>query len=289
METFPVLPYLLVGYGVLQFERIKRFGETRSMNIDENHLNPLELQIHQTLSSFAQSTEVVRIGQAAEKCGCSVSKISKFVQKLGFDGYKQYMAFLQGREMPEEKHSSELSRVRQYIDSFDDSMVSELLDLMEHHNNIILFGYGPSFLCAQYFEYRLRIFSNKIIVALSDEISVASIADENTLLIILTVTGTFQSFQNVCAESKKKGCDVVIVAEEYNTNLFGQCDRIFWLSQYPQPKELLPYEKTRTVFFLFFEEIIQHIIRQRAAQAAASDAANKQNSGAAPKRKRAKK
>lgn len=250
------------------------------MNIDENHLNPLELQIHQTLSAFAQSTEVVRIGQAAEKCGCSVSKISKFVQKLGFDGYKQYMQFLQGREMPQEKESSELSRVRQYIDSFDESMVLELLELMESHNNIILFGYGPSFLCAQYFEYRLRIFSNKIIVALSDEISVASIADDNTLLIIMTVTGSFQSFQNVCAESKKKGCDVVIVAEEYNTNLFGQCDRIFWLSKYPQPSGLLAYEKTRTVFFLFFEEIIQQILRQRANAAQASSPKPGKNSPA---------
>ena len=251
------------------------------MNIDENHLNPLELQIHQKLSEYAQSNEVVRIGQAAELCGCSVSKISKFVQKLGFDGYKQYMQFLQGRELPQEKHSSELSRVRQYIDSFDDSMVTELLELMESHNNIILFGYGPSFLCAQYFEYRLRIFSNKIIVALSDEISVASIADENTLLIIMTVTGSFQSFQNVCAESKKKGCDVVIVAEEYNTNLFGQCDRIFWLSKFPQPQGLLPYEKTRTVFFLFFEEIIQHILRQRTAicEASASPAGTRKSNG----------
>jgi len=260
------------------------------MNIDENHLNPLELQIHQKLSEFAQSNEIVRIGQAAELCGCSVSKISKFVQKLGFDGYKQYMQFLQGREMPQEKHSSELGRVRQYIDSFDEGMVTELLELMESHNNIILFGYGPSFLCAQYFEYRLRIFSNKIIVALSDEISVASIADENTLLIIMTVTGTFQSFQNVCAESKKKGCDVVIVAEEYNTNLFGQCDRIFWLSKYPQPGNLLPYEKTRTVFFLFFEELIQLILRQRAAASVPSTLQKKaKRTGAATKGKRVKK
>lgn len=84
------------------------------MNIDENHLNPLELQIHRKLSEYAASNDVVRIGQAAELCGCSVSKISKFVQKLGFDGYKQYMLFLQGREMPEEKHSSELGRAPIY-------------------------------------------------------------------------------------------------------------------------------------------------------------------------------
>ena len=33
------------------------------MNIDENHLNPLELQIHRKLSEYAASNDVVRIGQ----------------------------------------------------------------------------------------------------------------------------------------------------------------------------------------------------------------------------------
>ena len=235
------------------------------MNIDVNNLNPLEQQIHQKMTQFAAEHAQLRIGHAAELCGCSESKISKFVKKLGFDGYKQYLQFLQGREFPHAKESRELHRVRQYIDDFDDSMVLELMELMESHSNIILFGYGPSLLCAQYFEYRLRIFSNKMIVALSDAISVASIADENTLLIIMTVTGTFQSFQTVYEESKKKGCDVVIVVEEYNTNLFGQCDRIFWLSKYPQSADLLPYEKSRTVFFLFFEEIIQRLLLAKKA------------------------
>lgn len=54
-----------------------------------------------------------------------------------------------------------------------------------------------------------------------------------------------------------------MIVEEYNTELFGQCDRIFWLCKYPQPATLQPYEKSRTVFFIFFEEIIQRLIARK--------------------------
>lgn len=236
------------------------------INIDFSKLNPLEIQIHNKLDAYAKTNENIRINAAAELCECSVSKISKFVKKLGFVNYKQYLDFLQGRDIPQVRLSNELVRIRQYIDDFSDAMVSELLELIENHQKIVFFGYGPSFYCAQYFEYRLRIFSNKIIIAVSDEISVASMADKDTLVILLTVTGTFHSFENVYEESKKKGCQVAMIVEEYNTEVFSQCDRIFWLCKYPQAANLLPYEKSRTVFFIFFEEVIQRLINRKNAE-----------------------
>jgi DNA-binding MurR/RpiR family transcriptional regulator len=229
-------------------------------NIDFGKLNPLEIQIHNKLDEYAKSNDTIRIN-TAELCGCSVSKISKFVKKLGFSNFRQYLDFLQGRDIPQVNLSNELARIRQYIDDFNDALVDELLALIESHNRIVFFGYGPSFLCAQYLEYRLRIFTNKTIIAVADEISVASMTDKNTLLILLT--GTFHSFENVYAESKKRGCEVAMIVEEYNTELFSQCDRVFWLCRYPQPEKLLPYEKSRTVFFIFFEEVIQRMLQQR--------------------------
>ena len=232
-------------------------------NIDFGKLNPLEIQIHNKLDEYAKSNETIRINTAAELCGCSVSKISKFVKKLGFANFRQYLDFLQGRDIPQVNLTNELARIRQYIDDFNDALVDELLALIESHDKIVFFGYGPSFLCAQYLEYRLRIFTNKTIMAVADEISVASMTDKNTLLILLTVTGTFHSFENVYAESKKRGCEVAMIVEEYNTELFSQCDRVFWLCRYPQPERLLPYEKSRTVFFIFFEEVIQRILHRK--------------------------
>lgn len=235
------------------------------INVDFGKLNPLEIQIHNKLNEFAKSADTIRINTAAELCGCSVSKISKFVKKLGFSTYRQYLDFLGGREVPQVNLSNELTRIQQYLNDFNDALVDELLELMDRHNKIVLFGYGPSYLCAQYFEYRLRVVTNKIVIAVSEEMSVASISDKDTLVILLTVTGTFKSFEQIYTTSKSRGCEVAMVLEEYNTEVFNQCDRIFWLCKYPQAEKLLPYEKSRTVFFIFLEEVIQRIIARKNA------------------------
>lgn len=230
------------------------------ININFSALNPLERQIHAILAENSKSNLNIKITDAAELCECSVSKISKFVKKLGFDNYKQYLDFLYGREIPTTYSSNELTRLKHFIDDFDSTQVDELISLIDSHDKIVLFGYGPSLICAQYFEYRLRTCSNKIIIAVADEISVASMTNDSTLLILLTVTGSFHTFEHIYKATKQKGCEVAMVVEEYNTDLFNQCDQIFWLSKYPQPANLLPYEKSRTVFFVFLEEVIQKMM-----------------------------
>lgn len=226
------------------------------ININTDNLNPLEKKIYDTLMDYSKSNSKFRINTAAEICQCSVSKISKFVKKLGFINFKQYLDFLYGEKLPIAKNSGELQRLMSFIDTFDYSLKDDFLKLIESYDKIILFGYGPSQLCGQYFEYRLRTCSNKTVMALSDEISVTSMVDKNTLLIILTVTGSFHSFEQIYKTATAKGCQVAIVAEEYNTALFDQCDKIFLLSKLPQPSHLYAYEKSRTIFFIFLEEII---------------------------------
>ena len=233
------------------------------INIDLSNLNPLEKEIHDRLMASSKEQEDIKIGQAAELCGCSISKVSKFVKKLGFDNYKQYMNFLYGRDVNLKSSSNELNRIKQFIDHFDYGMVDEFLDLLDEHDRIILFGYGPSLIVAQYFEYRLRVSSNKFIIAISDELSVESMVDENTLLVIFTATGAFKSFESIYEASKRKGGELLIIVEEYNTSLFANCDRIFWLSKFPQPAHLKPHEKSRTVFFIFIEEVIQKMISKK--------------------------
>jgi len=233
------------------------------ITIDLDALNPLEKQIHEQMTRHSKMMSTIRINQAAEFCHCSVSKISKFVKKVGFSNYKQYLDFLYGKDISPMDSSNELNRVRSFIDSFETAMVMELLALIDRHDKIALFGYGPSFLCARYFEYRFRNCSDKTFMAVSDEITLNNMVDESTLLLIITETGRFLSFQDVYAGAKQKGARVVIIAEEYNTELFNQCDRIFWLSPTSQPMHLQPYEKSRTLFFIFFEEIIQRLLQRR--------------------------
>lgn len=228
------------------------------INIDIKNLNELEKEIFDKIKEYSKENPKMKIIDAASYCDCSTSKISKFVRKLGFENFKQYTSFLYGNT-PTKSSSNELTRLKEFIEEFDEQLVLDVISLIEDHSKIILFGYGPSLLCAQYFEYRLRTCTNKIVMATSDELSIASVIDDDTLILILTVTGTFSSFETIYDKAKLKGSEVAIIVEEYNLNLFTQCDRFFWLAKTSQPEELKPYEKSRTIFFIFLEEVVSKL------------------------------
>jgi DNA-binding MurR/RpiR family transcriptional regulator len=230
------------------------------INIDHSKLNPLEHQIYDQLLSSSKTLPDIKIVQAAELCGCSVSKISKFAKKLGFPNFKQYIDFLYGKEITVKVESSELQRIKNFIDDFDSSMIDDFIELLDSHEKIILFGYGPSFIVAQYFEYKLRISTNRFIIAVPDEMSIETLIDDKCLLVIFTTTGSFRSFESIYQVAKKCDADVLVIAEEYNASLMTSCDRLFWLSRYAQSSELKPHEKSRTLFFIFIEEIIQRLL-----------------------------
>jgi DNA-binding MurR/RpiR family transcriptional regulator len=250
LENFP---YILTIYDSIP-------EVVRVISVDLKALNTREKEIYETLLTQQSSQEVLRIEKAAELCDCSVSKISKFVKKLGFQNFKQYRNFLNGNMMDEREATSELQRIGHFVSTFDASLVAQLYSLIENHSKIILFGYGPSLLCAQYFAYRFRNCSDKVTMAVSDEVAIAKMVDNTTLLIIITETGKFHSFAQVYTSAKSRGCEVAMIVEEYHAELMDQCDRIFWLSTLPQPGYLKAYEKSRTLFFIFLEEIVQQFL-----------------------------
>ena len=227
--------------------------------IDFTTLNPLERQIHASLSRHCASRGAIRITQAAEICGCSVSKISKFSRKLGFSNYKQYLAFLLGTDVSNAAAPDELARLQRFLDTFDSDMVEELAALIAASDKLVLIGYGPSFLCAQYFEYRLRTCAGMNALAVQDELSASTMIDANTLLLMLTVTGSFRSFDKVYRDAKARGGDAALILEEYHPSLIAKYDRVFCLAPDAQPNDLRPHEKSRTAFFIFLEEVMQRL------------------------------
>lgn len=231
------------------------------INVDLNHLNPLEKTIYQTLSQKALIIPNIKIMQAAELCSCSVSKISKVVKKLGFKNYKQFMNFLYGKDISIGFVSNELNRIKQFIDDFDSEIIDDFIELIQQHERIILFGYGPSYIVTQYFEYKLHTLTSKFSITLQDPLAVKNMADEKSLLIIFTATGAFKSFEDIYKTAKDKGSTVILVSEEYNPSLVNSCDNLFWLSKYNQPNDLQPHEKSRTVFFIFIEEVIHRLMQ----------------------------
>lgn len=230
------------------------------ITIDMNKLNPLEFQIHNKLIDSSKNIDNLKIAQAAEICGCSVSKISKFVKKLGFENYKQYINFLYGREIPQEKSSNELERVKNFIDNFDYSLVNEFIEMINTHDKIILLGYGPSFICTQYFEYKLRINTSKFVISVPDQISAERLIDENSLIVIFSTTGKFQPFDRIHKYAIEHNAKVLLIIEEYNPSILDDYEKIFMLTTSTQSDDFKPHEKSRVIFFIFIEEVIRQII-----------------------------
>lgn len=233
------------------------------MIIDWKKLNPLEQSIYKQLVLYAEENTSIKIAEAALYCGCSVSKISKFVKKLGFDNFKQFAAFLQGKEPEEKVCSSELERIRRFTEEFDYRIVEKFIEQLEQHKKIIILGYGPSYYCAQYFEYKLRLQSDAIIIAVPDLVTVREIMDSATLLVVLSATGHFASFQEICSEAKVKGCDTLMLVEEYHVDLLEKYENVCFLTHSTQSSKLKPYEKSRTVFFIFIEEVIFRLLEKK--------------------------
>ena len=232
-------------------------------NFDSTRLNPLEKNILETLRRHAKDHSSPTIVEAASICGCSTSQVSKTVRKAGFRGYKNFIRFLYFGELPIVKPSGELERLRQVIEEFDASLVDGFISLLEEHEKIVFFGYGPSLICAQYFEYKLRFCTDAFIVTPPDENSVRSLVDSATLLAIFTATGQYRSFAEISQYAKSRGAKVVLISEEFNSTLMDNCDRYMVLSHHKQPDKLLPYQKTRTVFFIFFEQVILRILENQ--------------------------
>lgn len=228
------------------------------IKIVTNNLTKLEEEVHAKLSKVASTNKKLKIIEAAEICEVSPSKISKLVRKLGFHNFKQYILYYSGQQinLENQKNSNEIERLIRFLENFDSKIVDDFVSIFQKYDKVILFGLGPSFISAEYFAYKLATVSNKNVTATQSEDFAERLAVENTLLIVFSVTGQFSSFDSLFNKSKANGSSIMLILEEYVNTLNSIADYVFYLSEFNQDSSLLPFEKTRTVFFIFIEEII---------------------------------
>ncbi|MGD6870905.1 MurR/RpiR family transcriptional regulator [Sutcliffiella horikoshii] len=228
------------------------------LKVVTENLTKLEEEVHGKLSKVVSSNQKIKIIEAAEICEVSPSKVSKLVRKLGFDNFKQYKLYFSGQQInfEKQKKSSEIDRLMRFLESFDDQIISDFVSIFQRYDKIILFGLGPSFISAEYFAYKLATVSNKNVTVTQSEDFAERLTDESTLLIVFSVTGKFTSFDTLFNKAKKNGSSVMLLLEEYVNTSDSVADYTFHLSKYNQDNSLQPFEKTRTIFFIFIEEII---------------------------------
>ena len=233
------------------------------ININLQNLNDLECSIHETIMEEAENRENLSITESAELCGCSTSKISKFVRKLGFDNYKQYMQYVNGEEIFGDTYPNgdEFSRIKAFMNSFDFDIVNRLIDLIQKHDKIVLLGYGPTYYAMTYFEYKLRIATGKNITAVQENKLAKSLISNKALVLCFSVTGIFTDFSDVYDTAKAKGAYPLVIMEEYNISAAEKYDNIIFLTEGSQSDGFEVYEKSRILFFILIEEICRELIK----------------------------
>lgn len=223
-----------------------------------DNLNSLENEIHTVLYSEINSNPTLKIVDAAVIAAVSPSKISKFCQKLGFNNYKQYKEYILTGSVT--SSSPELERISMYIKKFDSRKAMKLARLITKYDRIILHGIGPSLIAVEYLAYRLRIHTTKDIITTSDDFFINTNINTNTLVVIYSVTGTFRSFNSILTTCSAKNTEYIVVCEE-NTNQKEFLNRnILYLTDTKQDLHPLAYEKTRTLWFIYIEEVISRLI-----------------------------
>ncbi|MDX6154501.1 MurR/RpiR family transcriptional regulator [Marinococcus sp. PL1-022] len=231
------------------------------LRLNEEKLTRLEKRIHETLSETVMTRSNLKIIDAATLCETSPSKVSKLVRKLGFENFKEYKLYFSGKsfDITSKQKSSEIERLIAFLTNYDPKMVDEFLNVFMKFNRIIIFGLGPSFISADYFAYKLNTLTDKKVFATQHEDYVGHLADEHTLLIVFSVTGAFSSFKHLFTSAKEKKSQIMLILEENKNTRDFEVDYIFRLSKFPQNDELLAFEKTRTIFFIFIEEVIARL------------------------------
>ncbi|GCF94875.1 hypothetical protein NRIC_27660 [Enterococcus florum] len=234
------------------------------MRIQLERLNDLEIQIHKTLSEESKTRSNMTITEAAALTGVSTSKISKFVKKLGFLGYKEYFRFLTGKELVKRrKLTTEFARVQEFMENFDYSSVEYLADLIRQYEKIILFGYGPTNICMEYFEYKLNFTLDKNVIRAPQPNLIPNLLTDNSLLLVFSVAGKFASFDALFEEAKRKQAKSLLIIEELNTELSIESSEIIYLTKSKQESDLQSHEKTRTILLMFIEEVVRELSKKQ--------------------------
>ncbi len=234
------------------------------MTLHFDKLNSLEVDMHKILEHAINENPELKAAEAAALCQVSASKISKFVNKLGFNNYRQYRNYINlGELSPIKQQISELDRLSNYIKRFDQKKVRTLTKLINKHERIVLYGFGPSLIAAEYFAYRLRINTNLDVISTSDDFIVTSNFKKNTLLLIYTATGTFRSFEKIIEICIVHNIEYLIICEEQNNISYFENKKILYLTDDIQEKHHYAYDKTRTIWFIFIEEVISELQKNK--------------------------
>jgi len=231
---------------------------SKMLVLNNQNLTSLEKKMYEKLTKEVKDNYDMRIVEAANLCNVSNSKVSKFVRKIGFKNFKEFKKYFSGKEL-NTTYTTEFKRLTRFFETFDREYVDKFVNIIHDYDKIVVFGLGPSYIIAQYFSYKLSVFTDKNVSYTQVEDYAYQLADKNTLLVVISVTGKFSTFDKLFSMVKERGAKSLLLLEEYVNDYEYGADYLYQLTRYKQDDSLQAFEKTRTILLIFLEEVLSQI------------------------------
>ncbi|MGL4589842.1 MAG: MurR/RpiR family transcriptional regulator [Mycoplasmatales bacterium] len=130
-----------------------------SKYISKDKCTKTEVHIYNFLDANDYSLCGVSAEIIAKKCNCSMSSITRFFQKCGFDGFSEFKHFINNNSFQSSEYFNHPNLENDYL---------LFAKQIKHANIILIFGFGSSHITAQYLyhillrlDYNVRIITDR--------------------------------------------------------------------------------------------------------------------------------
>ena len=214
------------------------------MRLDElinekyNILNDNDLLIWQYIQGHKKECCSISIEKLAAKCCISRTTISRFTQKLGFEGFKEFKIRLKMEyENDQVKKKVVLDDVCtnyiKCIQTAKDMDVQEVCEHIERANRLFIFGTGETQNAAAQMMKRIFMYAKKFFVVLAGESELRMALEdieENDMMIIISLSGENQMAVNAAKKVKGKGAYLLSLTELSNNTLARLSDKSMYIT-----------------------------------------------------------
>lgn len=217
----------------MQFE--KNIGPLIELNYD--NFTPAEKGI---ADFFLQNTELMDFSakSIAKRLFTSEATLSRFAQKCGFDGYRQFIySYREG--LQQEDNSRFGGEIRHILETYqellnksyalvDEGQIERVSKQIAEKQRILVYGKGSSGFAAEELRMRLMRLGIDIESVTDSHIMTMSsaIVNENALAMGITVSGRTNEVVRALKTAKSKGASTAIISSVHLREWDAYCDEV---------------------------------------------------------------
>ena len=191
------------------------------------NLNPLEYDIYFYLIQNKDMIISMKLKDLANQLHVSTAMITRVCQKLGFEGFGEYKAYLKLEEHEQVNFNTfQLEHIFNFFYSVDNEMfyqeIQEAVTLIKEASDVIFYGIGLSGILAQYGH---GLFNRKGIRSLYiEDFSMRLDFYDQAIAIILSVSGNTTEVLGRIQNLKSYGTKVILISENSHNKAAQMAD-----------------------------------------------------------------